>query len=126
MTLLIDMFSPNISKLILRLYEVDDDRAVLYQFLNEEIPQRDVLWPRGVCASSGNMNCRRVVDEERSMPNPSLNPISCIMLLQETALLIVRAAATSSASIVDSPVRHLKSHFKTDWAIYEHDDVRGS
>ena len=64
--LLAEVFSPNISNLVLRLDVVDGDPAGLYQLLNEEISQRDVLCPRGVGAISANIKRRRVVDEGRN------------------------------------------------------------
>ena len=57
------MLIPDISKLVLRLRVVDDDRAVLGQLLDEEVSQGDVLGPRRLGAISGNMKRRRVVDE---------------------------------------------------------------
>ena len=74
------MFSPNISKLVLCLDVVDGDGAGLYQFLNEEIPQRDVLCSRGVGVISGNTKRRRVVDEQRNTVESILKilaPASC-------------------------------------------------
>ena len=53
MWLPIEMFGPNISKLVLRLDTVDGDRVVLNQLLDEEISQCGVLCPGGVGAISG-------------------------------------------------------------------------
>ena len=46
MTLLVEMLDPNVSKSVLRLREVDGDRAVLDQLLDKEVSQRRVM-PEG-------------------------------------------------------------------------------
>ena len=74
MTWLSEMFSPGVSMLVLRLRVVDSDGAILYQHLDEEIPQRSVLCPRGVGVISGTMVRRRFVDEYGSTVEPALEP----------------------------------------------------
>ena len=66
MALHIEVFSSNVSDLVLRLDVVDGDRASLYKLFNEEIPQRDVLCSRGVGALYGHIKRRRVVDEDKN------------------------------------------------------------
>ena len=71
--MLIESFSPNTIKLVLRLtVVVDGDRTVLDQLLDEEIPQRDVLCAIGVGVISGKMKHRRVVDKQRNDAEPTL------------------------------------------------------
>ena len=66
MTLLVEVLSPNVGELALRLDVVNDDRAVLDQFLEEEVSPRDVFCPRGEGAIADHMKRRRVVHVERN------------------------------------------------------------
>ena len=77
------------------------DLAV-HQFLHEKIiPQRDMLCARNVGTVVGDVQRRRVIDMQRHAAEALTEAQSDIMLEQNTVFsFIVRATATSSASIV--------------------------
>ena len=64
--LLVEMLSPNVSKLVLRVRVKFGDRAVLDQPLDEKVFKRGVFCPKEVCAIYSSLMRRFVVDEERS------------------------------------------------------------
>ena len=51
--MLVEMVGPNVSELVLPLRVVHGDRAVLDRLWDEEVPQGDVFFPRGVDAITG-------------------------------------------------------------------------
>ena len=92
MKVLVGVLGSEIGDLVLCFHKVDGDLTLLHYFLHKEVPQRDMLRARAVCAVAG------------TLPNPSLKPSSSIMLLQKTDSFMVSATTTKSASIVDCAV----------------------
>ena len=104
MTVLAKVLGAQVCKLIFCLDVVDADLTLLHQLLHEKVPQRDMICARTVCAVAGDVQHRHVVDVQRHAAKLSSKPSSNITLEQNTASFIVRAVATSSASIVGCAV----------------------
>ena len=51
-------------------HKVDVDFAFVHLFPHKEVPQRDVLRARAVCAVAGDVKCRCVVDVKRHAAEP--------------------------------------------------------
>ena len=100
-----------VRQLTLALDVVDADLA-LHQFLHEKIiSQGDMLCARNAGVVAGDVQHRLVIDMQ--LPKLSPKPSSDITSEQNTASsLIVRAAATSSASIVGCAVSPCGSALK--------------
>ena len=73
MTVLAEIFGPDVSELIFCLYVVDVDPALLYQLLDEEIPQSHVLGSRVISLVAGDMS-RCIVDIQRYLSKREPNP----------------------------------------------------
>ena len=99
-TVLANMVGAQVRQLILALDVMDADLALLHQFLHEKIPQCDVFYARTGGAVADDV----LSIYSGALPKLSSKPISNIMLERNTASFIVRASATSSASIVDCAV----------------------
>ena len=100
-TVLAKVLGGKVCLLILALDVVDADLALLLQFLYQKlIPQRDMLCARTVGTVAGDVQRRRVIDIQRHAAEVFIKA----QLQQNTAPFIVKAPASSSASMVDCAV----------------------
>ena len=93
-------------QLILALDDVVAAELAFHQFLHETIiSQRDMLCARNVGTVAGDVQRRRVIDIQRHAAKLLSKPSSNITLEKnDVSSFVVRAAATSSVSIVDCAV----------------------
>ena len=68
-------------------YVVNGDIALLYQILNENVFQSNVLCPRGVGTIAGDVQCGRVVLSwyKDTLKNPFLKP-SCTITFEKNTV----------------------------------------
>ena len=121
-TVLAKVLGAQVRQLILGLNKVDADLALLHQLLPEEVPHRNVLCARAVGAVAGDV----LSMYSGALPNLSSKPSSNIVLKQNTASFILRAATTSSTSIVDcavNPYSPILNLFRALASIAMYDEV---
>ena len=99
-TVLSKVLGAQVRQLIPAFDVVDANLALLNQFLHEKIPQGDELCARTIGVFAADV----LLVYSSRLPKLSSSPSSNIVLEQNTSSLIVRAAATSSASIVNCAV----------------------
>ena len=103
-----------VCQLTLTLDVVDADLALLHQFLHEKIiPQGDMLCARTVGTVAGDVQRRRIIDMQRHAAKALTEAQLQYHVGQNPAsFFIIRAAATSSASIVGCMVSPSSSTWK--------------
>ena len=104
MPVLVEVLGTDVSKLILRLDVVNTDSSFLYEFLNEEEAQSNVFHSRAISLVAGDVKSRGVVDVHRYVVEPRTKSQLLHHIEAKTASFTAKAAATSSASMVNCAI----------------------
>ena len=86
-------------------YVVNGDIALLYQILNENVFQSNILCPREYVQLPATSNVDVLSRYKGTLQNRFLKPSSTITLNQNTVYFVVSTAATSSASVTNYETR---------------------